>query len=292
MDHTEPCIVLGGTRGSMPVSHPDVVRYGGASTSVLVDGGDGARVLIDAGTGLQTLAPSLGKQAPEGCPLLLLLTHYHLDHLIGLPSFQPLYDPAFRLTVAAPPCDGVGPEEPVRRLTSPPFWPVPWRAHCDFVTLPAILDTPFRHGPFDIRWCAVHHANGCHAYRIEERRHGVSMVFATDVEWGRSSPTEQAALRTLCRTPTPVGVLLMDGHEDTAAHPGWGHSTWQEAVGLARETGAGQLVVIHLAPGDDDATLTTREERLRAMLPSASLGRQGQAIPWKKGPPNRASAPV
>lgn len=277
-------IVLGGVRGSTPVSHPDFIKFGGATTCVLVDNGAGAQILIDAGSGLRTVQPLIAPPAPEQ-PLLMLFTHYHIDHLIGLPFFSPFYDPQRSVIFAAPLCGGTTPEDAIGHLMNNIFWPVPFRASHRFEILPdadACAQKPLRRGPFDVRWCPVHHANGCFAYRIDERDSGASMVFATDVEMGGASIDEKDALLRLCREPDTPDVLIMEGHHDTVAQPGWGHSTWQETVEFARAAGARQLFITHLAPEDDDATLTEREERVRAAMPQACLGRQGMSIPWSK----------
>jgi phosphoribosyl 1,2-cyclic phosphodiesterase len=270
----------------MPLSNPDFLRFGGATTSVLIDNGAGARIVIDAGSGLRTLEPALGSPNAD-LPVLMLFTHYHLDHLIGLPPFAPLYNPHWSIVFAAPPCEGVTAEQAIRRLTDKPFWPAPFRAQQRYLTLPETSDgAPLQHGPFTVRWCAVHHNNGCHAYRVDEQTTGASMVFATDLEWGSSSAAERASLIRLCREPHPVDVLIMEGHDDLESVSGWGHSTWQEAVQVAQTVKAEQLIITHLAPADDDTTLTRRDQRIRAAMPRACLGKQGMSIPWHKAPPH------
>jgi phosphoribosyl 1,2-cyclic phosphodiesterase len=275
-------IVLGGVRGSTPLAHPAFMRFGGATTCVLADNGAGERVLFDAGTGLRTLQPLLGAAEAER-PVLMLFSHYHLDHLIGLPPFAPLYDPGWHLVVAAPPHNGLTAETAVRRLTEAPFWPAPFAARRRFLVLPELCETPFRHGSFDVRWCAVHHAGGCYAYRLDERATGASLVFATDLEWQASDERERADLLRLCREPCPADVLLMEGHDDTRSRAGWGHSTWQDAVQVAKATGARQLIITHLAPDDTDDALDQRELRVRAAMPQARLGKQGLSLLWQKG---------
>ncbi len=81
-------VIFGGVRGSMPVTGEQYTVYGGDTTSLLVQGESGERIIIDAGTGLSHLLPHLGE---SNDPLVLLLTHYHLDHLMGFASFPPLY---------------------------------------------------------------------------------------------------------------------------------------------------------------------------------------------------------
>jgi ribonuclease BN (tRNA processing enzyme) len=279
-------IVLGGVRGTTPVSHPDFSHFGGATTCVLVADQAGHRILLDAGTGLQSLAPEF--ESRQGCRApLLLLTHYHLDHLMGLPAFPLLYDADAEIVIAAPLREGIGAQTAVERLIAAPFWPVGFRARQQYVVLPEDSgERPFRFGPFEVRWCAVHHHNGCHAYRIDEPDIGRSLVFATDLEWGVSSAAERQALLALCRSPRPLDLLIMDGQFDSATGArfrGWGHSTWQEAVEVARAAAAHHLVVTHHAPDAHDGLLAQREQELQvaaglAGLPRACLAREGMTI--------------
>jgi len=276
-------IVLGGVRGSSPRSHPDFMRFGGATSCVLVENGTGARVVLDAGTGLRTLLPDLAS-ADASQPVLMLFTHYHLDHLIGLPPFAPLYNPEWNIVFAAPVREGVTAEMAVRRLTDKPFWPAPFRACQRFVVLPdEAAPSPFSYGPFTVRWCAVHHRNGCHAYRIEVPETGETMALVTDLEWSASDEHERAALLRLCREPDPVDVLVMEGHGEASRFADWGHSTWRETVGFAKAVAARQLVITHHAPDDDDKSLAQRQLDVRAVLPNACLGCEGMTLVWERG---------
>ena len=78
-------LIVGGCRGTAPVAQPEFMKYGGETTSFLVEGAAGERVLIDAGTGARRLGLRLERETAEG-RLLVLFTHYHLDHVSGLPS--------------------------------------------------------------------------------------------------------------------------------------------------------------------------------------------------------------
>ena len=279
-------VVLGGVRGTTPVSHPDFSHFGGATTCVLVADQTGHRILLDAGTGLQRLAPEVENTQDRTAPLLLL-THYHLDHLMGLPGFPLLYDADAEIIIAAPLREGIVAQMAVERLIAAPFWPVRFRARQRYLVLPQVNgDEPFRYGPFEVRWCAVHHQNGCHAYRIDEPDSGRSLVFATDLEWGAADGAERQALLALCRSPRPLDLLIMDGQFDSATAArfrGWGHSTWQEAVEVARAGAARHLVVTHHAPDAHDGLLAQREQELQvaaglAGVPQACLAREGMTI--------------
>ncbi len=274
-------IVLSGVRGTTPVTHPEFMNYGGATTCLLVEDGRHTRVVIDAGTGLQQLLPRLAHSDADH-PVTMLFTHYHLDHLCGLPAFAPLYQADWHIHFAAPLREAMTAEMAISRLLAPPFWPVPFRAQQNFCTLPEASDrTPVSIGSFELRWCRVHHRNGCHAYRLDEPASGASVVFATDLEWQASDADERAELLRLCSEPHRAELLIMDGQFDsteTASFSGWGHSAWQDAVTVAQAAGVKRLIVTHHAPGSNDTCLARREQALQKCLPDASLAYEGMEI--------------
>lgn len=275
-------VIIGGCRGTHPVAQPGFMRYGGETTSYLVEGDAGERILVDAGTGIRPLGARLQAEAGPR-PLLLLLTHYHLDHTMGLPALGLLYDRQWHVTIAASRRGRFTVREVLPRLLHAPFWPLQVEdlaASIRFRSLPdASRDRTIRVGRLRVRWCPVHHPGGCTAYRIDEGPHAV--VVATDVEWARSSRPERAALTALCRDPFPASVLLMDGqyaHATYAAHAGWGHSTWEEGIALARATGVRRLLVTHHEPEMDDRALDRLAARVKRSWSGARLARAGMTV--------------
>ncbi|MEM6743648.1 MAG: MBL fold metallo-hydrolase, partial [Pseudomonadota bacterium] len=71
--------------------------------------------------------------------------------------------------------------------------------------------------------------------------------------------------------------------ENYEAHVGWGHSTWQKGVALAKAAGVGRVLMHHHQPEHDDATLDARDARIRAASDRAGLARQGQVLMLKDG---------
>lgn len=84
-----------GVRGTLPVHGPEFARFGGATSCVLVRAG-GQTIILDAGTGLSGRAWDDFFPEQHGA---LLITHSHLDHIMGFPVFPPLFAPAFRCDV-------------------------------------------------------------------------------------------------------------------------------------------------------------------------------------------------
>lgn len=277
-------LIFGGVRGTNTVAHSDFLKYGGETTAVLIEGRGGEKVVIDAGTGLRVLGERLVGGAASDASVLMLMTHYHLDHIMGLPSFNLLYDKRWAVTVTAPRRQGLEPGEIVRRILAKPFWPVQLdqlHARLRFITLPERSLKSKRHGGLEIRWCAVHHPDGCHAYRIDEPATGAALVFATDIEWAISTAAERQAFHTLCREPHPAQLLVMDGQFDRATiapFKGWGHSAWEDGIEVARATGMARVLITHHAPQHNDIKLAATEMAARRTWPNATLARSGMEV--------------
>ncbi len=277
-------IFFGGVRGTSSISRVEYYRYGGQTTCLLVEGNKGDRIVIDAGTGIQEVAPRLDR-SPSKEPLLMLITHYHLDHIIGLPSFPLLYQQGGQIQMASPRRNERFIEQVLPQLMSDPFWPVGMKevqAKINFLNWAESSSVyPVRFGDLEVAWCPVHHPGGCTAYRLNERSTGLSMVFATDVEWGLATKVEQRSFIHMCTAPKRADLLVFDGQfsrKNYQPFKGWGHSTWEDAVDVAMEAGIRNLRVTHHAPQNDDATLDLVGKDLRARMPTAELARSGMEI--------------
>ena len=86
-----------GSRGQIPVSGPDFNKYGGDTTCLEIRSNSGDYIIIDAGSGIRHLGTRLLEEKQR--KINLLFTHLHLDHILGLPFFGPVYDRQTSLTV-------------------------------------------------------------------------------------------------------------------------------------------------------------------------------------------------
>ncbi len=275
-------LVFGGVRGSFPVSGREFSRYGGETTSLLVEGQSGVRILVDLGTGARRLGERLVEQGVD--ELTVLFTHFHLDHLYGLPMLPQLYRPAARLHFLSPRHGGFDVEQVLSQLMAQPYWPLQMEelaSRRSFRSLPEESDEPLKVGGIEVRWCAVPHEGGSTAYRFDEPKTGASFVFATDMEWPRAQPAERASFMRLLREPAPTRGLAMDGQyseEEYSAHVSWGHTPWNQAVCIAREAEAGELWITHHDPGRTDEQLDRIQAKVNGDWALARLARQGEIV--------------
>lgn len=276
-------LIIGGCRGTSPVAQPDHMGYGGETTAFLIEGAAGERILIDAGTGVRTLGRRLEESG--AATALMLFTHYHLDHVAGLPSLGLIYNPRWTLEIASPKRGGHVVGEVVPRLMHKPFWPLQvedLKARIAFTTLRGSASVhPRTFGGLQIRWCPVHHPDGCTAYRIDEPATGASCVIATDIEWPASTDEERVRFLALCSAPRPPGLVVIDGQYDEAeyaAKRGWGHTSWPAALELARSVGAPSVLVSHHDPQCDDTILAARDTEILRSWPAAALAREGRVV--------------
>ena len=244
-------VVLGGARGSFPVSGENQVRYGGNTFSLLVQGRAGDQVLVDAGSGVRKLK---GLLRPGGT---LFFTHTHLDHLIGLPMLAKVWPR--RMILPRGDLEVV-----LKRVFSPPVWPVELPG-ADY----SIPSSPLAAGALRVSWQVVSHPDGGVSYRVDEPSTGASVVVATDVEWEMMSEAEQESFACFAKA---ADLLIFDSQylpSEYAAHKGWGHSTWRNAVDAAQRSDARKLWLMHHAPGRTDEALDAMAREASAVFERA-----------------------
>ncbi len=79
-----------GTRGSIPVPGNKTIKYGGNTPCVELRTDNNNIFILDAGSGIRELGKHL-KEEDFRKDITILLTHYHWDHIQGIPFFMPLY---------------------------------------------------------------------------------------------------------------------------------------------------------------------------------------------------------
>lgn len=232
-----------GARGTFPSPGVEFARYGGDTMcfEVLTDD---VRLILDAGTGLKALGDVLDDRETH-----ILLSHGHIDHVVGLTQFAPFWRANRPVGLWLP--EGL-PGEAVRLLLAPPLFPV------RLADMPAAI-TVMEYGPdtllpvadgLRVQAFAVNHPGGACGFRVEAA--GCAVCYVTDHEHGSAL---DAALVAAIRG---ADLLIYDStytEAEMPGHLGWGHSTWEAGTDLAAHAGIPLLWLAHHHPERDDAAL-------------------------------------
>jgi len=264
-----------GVRGSIPSPGPETARYGGNTPCVEVRCGT-AQLIFDLGTG----ARALGEASEGPMEATLFLSHYHYDHLQGLPFFRPVFDPRCHITVRGPTRRGQTVQDVISGQMQQPFFPVTaemvFRAQLEYH--PFTAGDTVRVGSAVVTGLEVNHPGGNIAYKVDFS--GRTVVYATDTEHG----TERDA--QLVEFSRGAEVLIYDAMytEDEyvgrvgTSKIGWGHSTWEAAVKIADEAKVGTLALFHHDPTRTDGAMDHLMKTVRRHRKQTIAAREGLAL--------------
>ncbi|MBN1307593.1 MAG: MBL fold metallo-hydrolase [Chitinispirillaceae bacterium] len=233
-----------GSRGQIPVSGAEYNKYGGDTTCLEIRSNGGELIIIDAGSGIRHLGARLLEEKQR--KINLIFTHLHLDHILGLPFFGPVYDRQTLLTIYGCPFNISNFQEALHGMMQAPYFPV------DLNNLPCkihykdILSQSFKIGSVRIKPIPLNHPNGGLGFRIEEN--GAVFVFLTDNELGYDLPGAQPfeAYRDFSEG---ADLLIHDAEfnkEEYVNYKAWGHSRFTDAVELAVRAGVKRLGLFHI----------------------------------------------
>ncbi len=248
-------IKLWGTRGSVATPEAAKAGYGGSTPCIEVRASDGELFVLDAGIGLHFLGKTLLERAAgaaiEGT---ILLTHFHWDHIQGIPFFMPFYFEGNRFTICGNPGTEDDLEAVLRYQMDACYCPVPNffddRTGAD-LNLVGVGEGRFEMGATTVSTRHVNHVAGepCLGYRLESGSR--ALAYIPDVEYLDDEHREAAI--DLARD---VDLLIHDAHFAADRHVrGSGHSSDAHAVEIGQAAGAAQMLLFHHHPEHADETI-------------------------------------
>lgn len=267
-----------GVRGSVPTPGKDTVRYGG-NTSCLEMQIAGKRLIFDGGTGMRELGEELMQKMPVEA--YIFFTHYHWDHIQGFPLFTPAFTQGncFHIYGAIPP-DGQSMKKHFIQRVLHYNSPVPLKgiqADLRFYELQH-GQKMMLHG-IEIETGSLNHPNTAMGYRVTWN--GRSVVYCSDTEHFPDGLDENVV--NLARN---ADILIYDAmytddeyHNPKSSKVGWGHSTWQEAIKVAKAAGVKRVVIFHHEPTHSDDFLDQIAEKVKVAFPMAVMAREGLVLP-------------
>jgi ribonuclease BN (tRNA processing enzyme) len=238
-----------GTNGYYPSHGRQTMAY-----LVLPDGG--GALLLDAGTGVARLGEAPIQALLEGAEALdLLLTHYHLDHVVGLSILPAVLDfLPVRIHAPGKPMVDADPAEALCRLIHPPLFPISLTEYPMPVELERLPGESATIAGLEVRLRRQEHPGGSLGVRL-----GDALAYVTDTV-ADDATAELAA---------GVDLLLHEVWAEAGGEAIGGHSAVDEVARIAVRAGVRRLMPVHHHPRRTWADLQTL---------AADLARRAQGV--------------
>lgn len=241
-----------GTRGSIPTPGETFLKYGGNTPclEITFDKSDDIFIL-DAGTGIRQLGLEVMNRY-DRMKVHLFLTHFHWDHLQGIPFFAPLYSEKCECTFIG--CDTVEGNLKKRLHDSvcPPYFPVDFdvfKAKMNFIDQ---CEGDLNIGDINISVTEVNHPGGAIAFKINETEKSLIYMTDNELDFSGNNKDSREKLVDFCEE---ADLFIHDAQytsDEYRSKKGWGHSSHVEAVNFALACGAKRLALFHHDPEHND----------------------------------------
>ncbi|OGT34823.1 MAG: hypothetical protein A2W28_11075 [Gammaproteobacteria bacterium RBG_16_51_14] len=262
-----------GVRGSYASPFATHLKVGGNTSCVEIRDGDHI-LLCDAGSGIIPFGNEMMAQV-EIRELMIILTHYHWDHICGLPFFVPAFVPNWKINIFGPGQTKAEVKQNLDSQMQSPYFPVgteTWMADINYIPP---TETNIKYGPITIIRHSVHHPGVTYGYRIKVADKTIIYVSDNECQYldksikqriGEFNAEEQEMFETMNREEYEYELKLISGAdilihdaqytpEDYIKKRGWGHSCYIDTVNSAIDAGVRELYLYHHDPNNNDAAI-------------------------------------
>lgn len=218
-----------------------------------------SRLIIDGGSGIRNLSEYLMKAEPAQTDFHIYLTHFHWDHLIGLPFFVPLYIKGKTVHFYSA---HDAPEDALTMLFKKPFFPVPFSVIKPQIQVHKVEPRkPFQIGEITVTPFELDHPDPCWGARVEAG--GKALAWAVDTEGTRTGREELGADLPLY---TNADLMVFDAQYsfgEALEKINWGHSSGPIGIDLALREKIKRVAFVHHDPSATDMAIWQGEEQTR-----------------------------
>jgi phosphoribosyl 1,2-cyclic phosphodiesterase len=231
---------------------------GGNTPSVCVRLKDPNEVLVfDAGSGIRELGIAFSKGKPRPQHYHIFFSHFHWDHLQGLPFFNPAYDPSIAVNFFSP---NSNLETTLQGQMNSPYFPV----NMDSMGSKKAFHTlsgPSRIAGSVITWKKMNHPGDSYSYKVDDGKH--KFIYATDTELSADDFIKNDENTAYF---SGADLIVIDSQYtlgEAIEKYNWGHSAFSLAVDFAANWGIKHMVLFHHDPAYDDHKLFTMLQSAR-----------------------------
>lgn len=241
-----------GTRGSIPSPGRDREFYGGNTTCLELVSESGVQIIVDAGTGIRELGNHMIKNRFMASESYILFTHFHWDHIQGLPFFVPAYIPGNKFFVMGVSKDKDRLKEILSEQMRPPYFPVGIDSMESQLIFKDLFPQDSEIGGIRIDYTNTNHPQETLTFRFKEKNKVIT--FLTDCELN-SNAKDARPIEFFAEFAKDSEYLIVDAQftpEELPNRFGWGHSSNMDALRLAELSHSKNLILFHHDPSHDD----------------------------------------
>lgn len=221
---------------------------GGNTPCVQVTSNDNI-LIFDCGTGLRVF----GKTQKGPCHYHIFLSHFHWDHIQGLPFFDPAYNPDSVIDFYSP---FPAAKKLLEKQMSKPYYPVTFESFTKNFNFHTVRPgEEIRLGDTVINLCKMTHPGNSYSYSVEEN--GKKFVYATDVELKSKDFETNEKTEKVFRNADAIVIDSQYTVEEAYKKVNWGHSAFCYAIDFAVHWGIKELYLFHHEPTYDDKKLSS-----------------------------------
>jgi len=253
---------------------------GGNSPCVSVQIEDADQIIVlDAGSGIRELGLAFSKEKPKPSKYHIFFSHFHWDHIMGIPFFSPAYDPSASVNFYSP---FATLESALTNQMNPPYFPV----HMESMPskkIYSIMTAPVKISGVTVYYRKLNHPGDSYSFKLDDGKH--KFIYATDTELSANDfikNDENSAYFS------EADVIVIDAQYtlgEAIEKYNWGHSAFSLAVDFAANWNIKHVVFFHHDPTYDDHKLFTimqsarwYTERLNIKGIKLSLAMEGMEI--------------
>jgi len=266
-----------GCRGSLPTAREVPSKYGSNTSCITIEVG-GQTVILDAGSGIAQLDRLTKIFAPKDKPFDILLSHLHLDHIIGLSVFSIIWKSGDTSLVRIYTVnrDDRPLKEQIFGVFVPPYWPLPMVKFANAECIPVKEDIPFQLGCLTVTPFAAAHPDKTTSFHITNGK--TTVVYLLDNETPMLSEDGYKALVNYCKN---ADLIIFDAAYSVMDYPdkkGWGHSTIEDGFKLAKDSGCKKMLFTHYGFEYSDQELEIFECQAKAEGDEFIFARDGMEL--------------
>lgn len=239
------------------------MRHGGNTTCVEVGDGE-TRLIFDAGSGIRPMGVDVFEKGPNS--IHIFLTHFHWDHIQGFPFFRPLYDAEDTIRVVGPKQKDIDVQNLFAGQMGPIYFPVPFSVVAASMEFEHLNRGGYEIGDFSLEVMRVRHPSFVIGYRISIGEKVICFIPDNELDGEVYPDVEPGFESRIVDFVGDADLLIHDSMYTDREYPsrkGWGHSTFEQSLRLAREGGVKKLLLFHHDPTRTDAQLDEIVARLQ-----------------------------